>query len=45
MFVISYFSRTLGKPISAKFDTLQAATAAASEIFRVSGIVVGIEFK
>ena len=43
MFTITYFNRSLGKPVTATYATLVAAKAVAESIFQRTGIVVGIE--
>lgn len=43
MYKITYFNRNKGKAVEAHFETMEAATKAANEIFQATGIVVGIE--
>lgn len=43
MFTITYFNRSLGKPVTATYASVELAKAAASAIFQRTGIVVGIE--
>jgi hypothetical protein len=43
MFTITYFNRSLGKPVVASYATLDSAKLAAAAIFQRTGIIVGIE--
>lgn len=45
MFSITYFNRSLNKPVTSTYATLQAAKDAAEQIFRRTGIIVGIDAK
>lgn len=43
MFTITYFNRSLNKPVTAAYATLDAAKAAAEAIFQRTGTIVGID--
>lgn len=43
MFTITYFNRSLGKAVTATYESVDLAKAAANAIFQRTGIIVGIE--
>lgn len=43
MYTITYFNRSLNRPVTATYATLEAAKVAAEELFQRTGVIVGID--